>query len=38
MIANIMGGMNETTRERNIENIKKSISDTVAVKDALIEN
>ena len=38
MIANIMGGMNETARERNIENIKKSISDTVAVKDALIEN
>ena len=38
MIANIMGGMNETARERNIENIKKSISDKVAVKDALIEN
>ena len=28
----------ETARERNIENIKKSISDKVAVKDALIEN
>ena len=38
MIASIMGGMNETTREKNIENIKKSISDKVAVKDALIEN
>jgi len=38
MIASIMGGGTETVRERNIENIKKHISEKVTVKDALIED
>ena len=38
MIASIMGGGTETVRERNIENIKKHISEKVTVKDALIDD
>ena len=38
MIASIMGGGTETVRERNIENIKKQISEKVTVKDALIKD
>ena len=38
MIASIMGGGTEMVRERNIENIKKHISEKVTVKDALIDD
>ena len=37
MVGNMMGGDTQQRRNKNIENIKKIISNDVAVKDALIK-
>ena len=36
MVSNMMGGETQKKRDKNIENIKKIISNDVSVKDALI--